>query len=151
MRPSYRKAIAGSEIVGGGAVVLLTLLAARHQAVPAWYVVTLESLAVLSIAAGIWLWRDEERGWRLSRLLQGLQVIQLVTPAFSFALVVGIQLLLFISPHRAGFTPGVLGSLSVALRRDIGWAVGINLFSLAAFLGLLRRSSRVATLPAVDS
>jgi hypothetical protein len=134
----FRKIIAGSEIAGGAVVMVLTLWPVLQRVLPAWYLISTEGLGAMAIAAGLWLWRDEDRGWTLSRLLQGLQVAQIWTPGFSFVVVVGLQCNLYVGATQFGIQPGFYGSLVLGNVYRGEWKVALNLFALAAFVALWR-------------
>lgn len=145
MSDRFRKIVAGSEIAGGAVVMVLTLWPALQRVLPAWYLVSTEGLGGMAIAAGLWLWRDDDRGWTLSRLLQGLQVAQIWTPGFSFAVVVGLQCNLYVGATQFGIQPGFYGSFVLGNVYRGEWKVALNLFALAAFVALWRRRRSAAS------
>lgn len=138
MTDRFRKIIAGSEIAGGAALMILTLWPAVQRMLPAWYLMSTEGLGAMAIGAGVWLWRNDERGWALSRLLQGLQIVQIWTRSFSFVVVLGLQGNLYVGATQFGIQPGFYGSLVIGNVYRGEWRVALNLFALAAFVALWR-------------
>jgi hypothetical protein len=61
-----RRFIAGYEVFAGAGLMILSIFARG----PWWTVLMFEGLAGLSLAAGIWLWRDDARGYALTRTMQ---------------------------------------------------------------------------------
>jgi hypothetical protein len=49
----FRKIIAGSEIAGGAALMILTLWPALQRILPAWYLMSTEGLGAMGIGAGV--------------------------------------------------------------------------------------------------
>ena len=83
MSKSFRKFLAATEAAGGVAVLALPgILSRQGYSLDWWYWILLASFGGFAVAAGIWLWRDDPRGWTLSRILQAAQIIQFQTAAW---------------------------------------------------------------------
>ena len=84
------RAIAAIEVVGGAYTVVTGCYAwVRIGVVAGWLAGVLIAAGILSVLAGVWLWRHEMRGISLTKLVQSIQVIQLSLAGFAFACVVG--------------------------------------------------------------
>lgn len=154
--------VAWAEIIGGVAgIALMPFIAVvgDRSGVPGavrppsyWYVLALVAF-LLSIAAGINLRRNMTRGWWMSLLVQGAQVVRFSTATFTYQYSGGIDVLVHLDPSELRFSPGISTSLSaMALPTREPWSFGINLFSIFAIWLLVwaygrRREEAVA--PAV--
>lgn len=141
------KVIAACEVIGGGAALAKTVPdlgpLLRGTATPvalagAGYFL---ALLVLSVVAGLLLWRMHGLGLPLSALVQALQVPYFFLPPWAYHMDLGLYYLvmldlpsLFVSiAMRIGRFESVLGSGET--RRTI---IGINLFALGMLVALLR-------------
>src|SRR6266513_2286589 len=110
MRLQWRRAIAIYEIltfVATGWNVVRTLAQAPAR-VPAIYIVSVLALAgaAVSLAAGLWLWRDDRRGRSLSLLVQAAQLPHVMLSGFlGFSLALGLSLV-----FGVGRQPPIVGS-----------------------------------------
>ena len=112
MNPRFRTFLAGSEVAGGIAVLVVPFaLTFQGLAVAWWYWPLLLCFGGLAVGAGVWLWRDDVRGWKVSRMLQALQIVQFQTSSFGLGVLAGVQM---------------------------PWYVSINFFSAYALYALLR-------------
>jgi hypothetical protein len=112
-------------------------------------------LAVISIYAGVALWRGSARGFRMSRIVQAVQVVRVYTAPLLLVVALGPQLLinLFLGPDVSITTTppvpipvsglvdfagafGLLGGGHWAETAPTG--IGINLFAAFALIVLLR-------------
>ena len=112
-------------------------------------------LAATSIYAGVALWHGSARGFRISRMVQAMQVVRLYTAPLLFVVALGPQLLinLFLGPDLSITTHppvplpvsgvvdfagafGLLGGGHWAETAPTG--IGINLFAAFALILLLR-------------
>ena len=88
------KAVAALEILGGGTgLVVGTLFPILHSSfslTPA--ILALNILFILSIIAGVYLWRNHEFGFNLSMLLFILQIPQFTLGGISFQFISGISI-----------------------------------------------------------
>jgi hypothetical protein len=103
-----------------------------------WYWVLVESFGGAAVAAGVLLWRGDPRGWRLSRLMQALQIVQFQTPSFGLAVTAGLQVRLLISETRISAGPAFYGTVSITAGTDLPWWVSINFFAMYALYALSR-------------
>jgi hypothetical protein len=155
MRVRWRRAIAIYEIltfVATGWHVVRTL-AQPPARVAAVYIVGVLALAGagVSLVAGLWLWRNERRGRRLSLLVQAVQVPHIMLPGLlGVSLALGSSLVV-----GFGQKPPIVGSavhLLLVGGRDMqgvylvlsgggGEAryLGLNVLALAAWAALVRR------------
>lgn len=139
MHPHFRKFIAGSQVVGGLAVVAVPMILSRQGFTVAWwYWLLLWSFGGSAMAAGFWLWRDEPRGWKLSRLLQALQIVQFRTSTLGISILAGFQLRVVVSATQFTVGPAFEGSLAITAGQAMPWFVSINFFSAYALYALLR-------------
>lgn len=139
MHPNFRKFIAGSQIAGGIALSIVPIAMTRAgSAVTWWYWTAFIVIAAAAVAAGVWLWRDEARGWSLSKVLQALQIVQFQTSSFGFALLVGLQLRLQISETEFTIRPAFSGTAALLFGTGLPWFVSINFLAAYALYALLR-------------
>ena len=133
LAPRLRRFVAGYEIASGLGLLVLTLF--LHAAW--WWQLMLEGFAALSLGAGIWLWRDDARGYALSRSVQAVQVIRLQSPWLTYVATAGVYVDLWHTSGRIGIGPGFTSafSLLVASGQPLGGAV--NLWAAPLFLILL--------------
>lgn len=109
-----RQFIAASQILGGAAVMALVL--GYSNLLPGWHVFLLESLGVIAIFAGYLLWRDHPEGYRLTRLLQYLQLVKIQGSAGVFAVAAGFSVELIFTAQGS----------TISWRQYATLAVGIN-------------------------
>lgn len=139
MSPRFRRFLAASEIAGGLAVVVVPVILSRQGFTVAWwYWLLLWSFGGSAMAAGFWLWHDEPRGWKLSRLLQALQIVQFRTSTLGISVLAGFQLRLVVSGTQFTVGPAFEGSLAINLGQAMPWFVSINFFSAYAIYALSR-------------
>jgi ribosomal protein S27AE len=130
----FRRFLAGSQVLGG----ILVLGIAIATRLP-WLVGgVVEALGVASCLAGVWLWRDDARGYRYSRVLHALQLVKVQAGGVVYGVSAGFQILFWQSATGAGVEPGVAGNLALAVGASVPHLVAVNLFSLAALVLLLR-------------
>ena len=117
------------------------------------YIVCVLALAgaSVSLVAGLWLWRGDRRGRRLSLLLQAVQVPHIMLPGFlGFSIAFGLSLVIGI-----GQKPPIIGSpvhlllvggrnmqgVDIVLFGGGGEAryLGVNVLALAAWTALIAR------------
>ncbi|HET7584887.1 MAG TPA: hypothetical protein VFK13_08270 [Gemmatimonadaceae bacterium] len=129
--------MAAIEMVGGAVGVVLAVMIARQLSSAAHLQIWLSLLWVgtpflLSLAAGILLWRDTALGQGLSLLVLALQVPVVINPSFGYFFNSGLALRVMHSP--AGWSSyAELGS-----QFHMGWAeavsgptIGVNVAALA--------------------
>ncbi len=148
-----RRTIALCEIAGG---VLMFKYLVAVPAAARWSPFSLLSmgLAAVSTYAGVVLWRGSAAGFRISRIIQALQVVRIYTAPLLFVVALGPQLLinLFLGPDLSITTQppvplplsglidfagafGLLGGGQWAETAPTG--IGINLFAALALILLL--------------
>lgn len=145
------KVIAACEVIGGGAALanavpdLGPLLRGTASPMVLAGACCLVALLVLSVVAGLLLWRMHGLGLPLSALVQALQVPYFFLPPWAYHMDLGLYYLvmvdlpsLFVSiVVRIGGLESVLGSGDST--RTI---IGINLFALGMLVSLLRAMAR---------
>ena len=111
-----------------------------------WFWVLVESVGVAAVAGGVWLWKDEPRGYRLSALVQAIQIIQIQTAAFGFGVMAGFQVRVYVSPSAFTVGPAFYGTMFITSGADQWW-VTVNLFAIFAMVVLMRQvwSSAIAS------
>jgi hypothetical protein len=101
-----------------------------------------ESVVFTAIAGGVALWRDEPAGYQLSCVLQLLQIVQVFTRPFTFALILGPSLAIVVPTHgtaegradlRAAFTFAAGTS-----RPDYHTGFAVNFVAVAVLIVLIR-------------
>jgi hypothetical protein len=133
----FRRFLAATQFAGGLAVLAgPPLLMAQGYSVTWWYWILLESFGGTAVAAGFWLWRDDPRGWHLSRLMQAMQLLQFQVSGFGVSAIAGFQLRILIAPERFDVGPSFNGMFSITGASDQTW-VNINLFGVYALYLLL--------------
>jgi hypothetical protein len=133
-----RRTIAALEVVTGAVVfALFTALLFKTGGQGGWMLLVAQSFAVLSVCAGILLWRDKARGYELSMLAQGLQVVRFHAIGFGFVAATGPELLLGWSSRGLHYYVGAHADFTIG-RQNVITYFAINVFSLAMLL-LLRR------------
>lgn len=152
MRMPWRRAIAIYEMltfVVTGWDVARTLAQASAR-VPVVYMVSVLALvsAGVSLVAGLWLWRDDRRGRRLSLLVQAVQVPHIILPGlFGFSLALGLSLVIGFGPKPAIVASAVhfvlvggrgMKGVSFVLSGGGGEVryLGLNVVALAAWAAL---------------
>jgi hypothetical protein len=139
MGSGFRKFLAATQAVGGLAVLATpVLLTAQGFAVAWWYWLLLGCLGGAAVTGGIELWRDEPRGWRLSRIIQALQIVQIQTSSWGIAIAAGFQLRLLVSEASITAGPAFYGTFALTAGENLPWWLSINFFSAYAFYALLR-------------
>ena len=139
--PSYGwwKVIAALEILGGGTgLVVGTLIPLRNSSItlsPA--VVALNILFLLSIIAGVYVWRNREFGFHLSLLLFLVQIPQFALGGISFQLISGFSItpMLYFTQRGMGVElaplmgPGGEVVIGSAYNPDLIF-IGINIYAV---------------------
>jgi hypothetical protein len=93
-------------------------------------------LGMLSITAGILLWRGGVVGYRMSLVLQGAQMLQLQSAALVYRVVLGIQVAVWVREGgRVSLFPGLGGIFDIGGGAE-SWLFGANLWAVAAFVSL---------------
>ena len=131
----WRRTLAITQILSGAALSILI----------AWvslgiYSIAFESLAVAAVAGGYWLWRNEARGYRFTRSLLTLQLVQFHSPLLSYGVAAGPQLWIMRVAGSTQFAANFSGGLTVTVRSSGPELIGVNLF--AGFALLLMLSAR---------
>lgn len=146
MTARLRKFLAVTQVAGGLSVLALpAMLSAQGLVLAWWYWVLLESFGGTAVAAGIWLWRSDPRGWWLSKLLQALQIVQFQTTSFGVGVLAGFQARLLVTETKFEVGPAFHGTLLITYGENLPWWFSINFFALYA-LYILHRAE-----PGVDA
>ncbi len=134
-----RRSLAGAQVFGGVAVGLMAIWYRGTS----WMVVGLVSAAILG---GVWLWRDEPRGYRLTRLLLALQVVRIIWPPVAYSLILGWHVDLIRRPGSANLSLGTHAQFFLGTATGT-WEVAVNFFALLALLALWGAKPRPAPTP----
>ena len=154
--------IAAYEIIGGViGLGIVSFLAASMLAEPVIIVICLffALLFILSIYAGVLLWRKDIRGIDLSIIAQIPQILQLTIPGlFSYSFVSGLSFPLIIEIESAkgsisfDFSLELGSSFDFQLRPSEGVSgIGINLIPMAAIIYLYGLRTKGFPLSPVES
>ncbi len=134
------RAIAALEILGGGTGLavgsLFPLLNSSFSLSPA--AVALNILFLLSIIAGVYLWRNHAFGFNLSVFLFLLQIPQFVLGGISFQFISGISITPMIYSTSRGMGvelapfmgPGGEFAIQSAFNPDLIFSIGINIYAV---------------------
>lgn len=139
MTAGFRKFLAITQLAGGLAVLGLPMLLSRQGYTLAWwYWALLESFGGTAVVAGVWLWRKDPRGWRLSSILQAIQLVQFQTTTYGVNILAGFQLRLQVSETGFEVGPGFRSSFGIVAGKDLPWWISINFFAAYALFALYR-------------
>ena len=142
-----RRLIALSEIVGGAAVMLLLpLTIVQGVGLAWWYATFIEGLGVFGIVAGYWLWRDDARGYGLSRLVQALQILKFQLAGVVFEASAGLEVNVTVSNTAINFDTGIRGAFSVAVGQERPHIVIVNVLAAIALILLWNAEPASATI-----
>lgn len=132
----FRRLIAGSQIAGGALVMLIVLSGffGAGTFVGWWYAAAVEALGVFAVLAGVWLWRDDPRGYSLSRLVQGLQVVKFQLLGLTYAVSAGFELKLALGGGTLSTGAGVQGAVTLWIGSTPQAFVVINVLAAVAFI-----------------
>ena len=134
-----RRFIAGYEIAAGAALMVMSAFTSG----PWWILVTLEGLAGLSLAAGVWLWRDDARGYALTRTLQLIQLIRVQSAWLTYVATTGLAIDLTHLDHNINLGTNFQATLTLRLMSGESFGVAVNLWAAALLLVLLHARPRV--------
>ena len=134
-----RRFIAGYEIAAGA--TLMALSAFMHG--PWWLIITLEGLTGLSLAAGIWLWRDDARGYALTRTMQLIQLVRVQSPWITYAATTGIAIDLTHLDGNINLGTNLNATFTLLLKPGATFGVAVNLWAAALLLVLIHARPRV--------
>ncbi len=134
------KVIGALEILGGGTgLVVSTLLPFLNSSIyPSPAVVALDILFLLSIIAGVYVWRNREFGFHLSLILFLVQIPQFALGDISFQLISGISITPMIYSTSRGteaelapfLGPGGEFAIQSAYNPDLIFSIGINIYAV---------------------
>ncbi|HJR66276.1 MAG TPA: hypothetical protein VJ802_07580 [Gemmatimonadaceae bacterium] len=139
-----RRFVAGAEMAGGAAVMALTAL---EGVGPLWFRLAIESVGATAVAAGVWLWRDDARGYTWSRLVQGLQLVRFSIPPLAYAVSAGPFADVYFGQVQSGFNVGFRGQLVLTWGNVSPLAVSFNMLAAAWLLMLLDARPKSAVVP----
>jgi hypothetical protein len=128
--------------------VLVISATAFTGGLPLWYRLALESVGAVALAAGIWLWRDDSRGYTWSRLIQALQLLQVAIHPIAYGVSAGPSFNLHVGGGAAGVNFGLGGQLTLLWQYSGPMRLSFNLLAVAWFLILLDARPRTPTRPA---
>lgn len=106
--------------------------------------VALLFLAFFAAVRGGWaLWRNEDRGWRWARWLYALQIPFVVVPGLAYHYLIGVYICLIAGNADDNLKIGLGADAKARLDQGIeGWALGVNLFALGAWVWLVAADRR---------
>jgi hypothetical protein len=136
LSPRVRKAVAGAQVAAGIGVMVLS--AVYGGGMPGLYLLWFESFGGLAVAAGVWLWRDEARGYVLTRALQLAQLVRIQSPLLSYTAYAGFFVDLSHTPTSVNISPGFRAAFNIAFGTGAPLSVAVNLWSAALLLALLK-------------
>jgi hypothetical protein len=128
---NLRRFVAGYQILSGSTLVILTLFVHGVW----WVQILLEGFAGLSLAAGIWLWRDDPRGYSVSRSLQVVQMVRIQSPWVTYVATSGVYVDLYHAGETIALGPGFTCAFSLFVSSGRPLGVAVNLW--AAILALV--------------
>jgi hypothetical protein len=143
MSRRLRRTIAGYEIASGATLMVISAFARA----PLWGQIMLEGLAAFSLAGGWWLWRDDVRGYRLSRTMQLIQLIRIQSNVLLYSATAGIAIdLQSVSGSSSTSTINFSYNTDFSLAWNTGqpFGVAINLWAAIVFLLLLHAKPAAA-------
>ena len=140
LSPRVRRAVASYEMFVGASFMIMTPFFRAAW----WYTLFLEGLAGISLGAGIWLWRDDRRGYALSRTLQIAQIVRIRSPFFVYTATAGLYLDLFhgVAPqgsqvaNQVGIQPGFWGSFLLSFGGGQPLSISVNFWAMLLLLVL---------------
>ena len=145
MTKSMYKLIAGLEIFGGIAGTAITIYLAsaiQLQLVMLIFIVLMASIFLLSIYAGVELWRGSNKGVKLSKILQALQIFQIISPYFIYQFLLGVGFTVEVIGAKLNFSLPLGGQFAFNVPGAEGpIGIGINFVAVWAFYQLQKESS----------
>lgn len=136
-----RRFVAGYEIAAGASLMVLS--AFTHA--PWWFVLTLEGLAGLSLAAGIWLWRDDPRGYALTRTMQIVQLIRVQSPWLTYVAMAGLAVDLTHLANGLNLNTSFQATFTLLLMPGVTFGVAVNLWAAVLLLVMLHARPSAAS------
>jgi hypothetical protein len=149
----WNRAISVYEMIGGilglGITILLILNLLPqllNQEVPAFNKIFLTIIIVyalggylLSFVAGLFLWKNLDKGILLSIIAQAIQIPKVAIVGFSYFFVSGIELFLTISSFSAGFTTYFGSHWNITLYPNNGtFLIGVNIVATIVLISLIK-------------
>jgi hypothetical protein len=123
---------AGALSLAGG--LLQPLVSGFHP--PPLYLFLGESFAFLALFAAVQLLRGVDEGLTISRLVLGLQIVQIFSPQIVFDLVLGLHTSVLITGHLVKFRAGFAGEFHFGILGPAITSVEVNFVALIFFLHL---------------
>ena len=136
-----RRFVAGYEIAAGASL----MIASAFARAPWWFILLLEGLAGLSLAAGIWLWRDDVRGYALSRTMQIVQLIRVQSPWVTYVAMAGLAIDMTHLEGNINLNTSYQAQLTLLLMPGATFGVAVNLWAAALLLVLVNARPRTGT------
>ena len=159
--PIFQRVVAAFQIIGSSSAAVLilgTLFESKLNIVTILIVVPLYALFAVAFLSGIWLWNNEERGFRSSVLVQLAQIPVIATTGLTYKMIFGFGLPVVFGgmPLDLTFVIGSNSSLFLFPGGDVN-SFGANLFPPIAIAYLIKRmrsgrtDSRSSDSPSGDS
>ena len=129
-----RRFVAWYQIVAGAALMILSAFGGAAW----WQLVCMEGLAAMSLAAGVWLLRDEARGYALTRRLQWVQLVQVQSPWLTYVAMSGVGLELSHVNGAISLNPGFMSKFLMIWMPQQSFGVAVNIWAALLLLVLLQ-------------
>jgi hypothetical protein len=143
----WHKAIAVSQIVGGGfglIIIIISIMRPESLAFPPGFYYYSPIIFAIALFAGILFWKRSIAGYRLTLATQTIQLIQISTGLFTYKVTLGLQLALVFGSSWFRLSPGFnisswVGESTLGLPDFIA----INAFSFIALIYLLKTRRKI--------
>ncbi len=135
----WTKTIAAMEAIGGVVGIITHLWVMFSSSNSVMFILCFFGLGafVASFMAGLWLWQDDDLGYKWSLRVIAAQIPVLATPMIGYMFISGANFTLLLG---AGFffSAGIGSHCSLSIMQPAAGLVGVNFVALAAFLYLRR-------------
>ncbi len=129
-----RRFIAWYQIVAGAGLMILSAFAGAEW----WQLLFMEALAAMSCAAGVWLLRDEARGYALTRTMQWVQLVQVQSPWLTYVAMSGVGIVLTHANGGINFSSNIMSKFLLLVMPEQSFGVAVNLWAALLLLVLLQ-------------
>ena len=136
------RTIAALEIYGGVAGIASTVISiflGRFVGFGLFFAILVTAFCVFSLLAGIYLIEGKPQGIKISMIIQAIQIPYLANHFFSFFIVSGANLLVYIG-NPAGWNLNVTFDWFISLGGENAMSFGVNVIALITFLALKKES-----------
>ena len=154
---NIRKVIAIIELFGGvmGLFIIIPLVAVIANLLASDVSLSIKTidtvifvfatcLYILSIIAGVALWKKSKNGMQLSLFVQGFQIPGFIVPHVSYFFVSGLAIVVSSNLHSNFFVTFYLSRFNIYLTPGAtNFVLGLNIIALVAFINLWREKTRI--------